>query len=109
LYKQIEDLDARMAAKSQLVKSSVNTADLQIDDVPRVFRAQTSITTNSDHFIAYDPNIKKASSYECASEEMTLRWKQQIERSLPAIDLIDLAAENNVFRAVKRQFAPEFS
>ena len=28
---------------------------------------------------------------------MVRRWKQIIERSLPAIDLIDLAAEHNYF------------
>ncbi len=32
-----------------------------------------------------------------------------IEKTLPAIDLIDLAAENNFSFATKRQFAPEYS
>ena len=40
---------------------------------------------------------------------MIRRWKQIIERSLPAIDLIDLAAEHNYFYSYKRQCAPEYS
>jgi len=32
-----------------------------------------------------------------------------VERQLPAIDLIDLAAEHDFFFAQKRQFAPEYS
>ena len=37
------------------------------------------------------------------------RWKKIIEKSLPAIDLIDLAQEHNIFCSEKRQFAPEYS
>jgi len=40
---------------------------------------------------------------------MVRRWKEMIERTLPAIDLIDLAAEHNYFYSAKRQFAPEYS
>ena len=40
---------------------------------------------------------------------MIHRWKQIIEKTLPAIDLIDLSAENNFKYAAKRQFAPEYS
>ena len=40
---------------------------------------------------------------------MVRRWKAIIEKTLPAIDLIDLAAEHNYFYSQKRQFAPEFS
>ena len=47
--------------------------------------------------------------YENPSDEMVRRWKSIIERSLPAIDLIDLAAEHNYFYSQKRQFAPEYS
>lgn len=53
--------------------------------------------------------IKQNTPYECPTDEMVRRWKQEIEKSLPAIDLIDLAAENNYFYASKRQFAPEYS
>ena len=47
--------------------------------------------------------------FENPTDEMTRRWKQIIEKALPAIDLIDLAAENNFFYSSKRQFAPEYS
>ena len=40
---------------------------------------------------------------------MLRRWKQIIEKELPAIDLIDLAAEHNYFYSYKRQFSPENS
>jgi hypothetical protein len=40
---------------------------------------------------------------------MVLRWKKIIEKDLPAIDLIDLAAEHNYFYSQKRQFSPEYS
>ena len=40
---------------------------------------------------------------------MVFRWKHLIEKQLPAIDVIDLAAEHDYFFAHKRQFAPEYS
>jgi len=40
---------------------------------------------------------------------MVQRWKKIIEKDLPAIDLIDLAAEHNYFHSQKRQFSPEYS
>jgi transcription initiation factor TFIIIB Brf1 subunit/transcription initiation factor TFIIB len=40
---------------------------------------------------------------------MMHRWRLEIERSIPAIDLIDLAAEHGVYYSQKRQFAPEYS
>ena len=40
---------------------------------------------------------------------MLRRWKQLIEKNLPAIDLIDLASEHNYYYPSKRQFAPEYS
>ena len=42
-------------------------------------------------------------------EEMTRRWQANIEKVIPAIDLVDIAAEGNPFESRKRQFAPEFS
>ena len=48
-------------------------------------------------------------SFENPMDEMVRRWKQIIEKSLPAIDLIDLAAEHDYFYSNKRQFAPEYS
>lgn len=53
--------------------------------------------------------IRDAIQFENPSDEMVRRWKSIIERSLPAIDLIDLAAEHNYFYSSKRQFAPEYS
>lgn len=52
---------------------------------------------------------KKTSVFENPSDEMVRRWKEVIEKSLPAIDLIDLSAEHDPFHSVKRQFAPEYS
>ena len=49
------------------------------------------------------------SRFKKPMKEMLRRWKQIIEKNLPAIDLIDLAAEHNTFNAEKRQFAPEYS
>ena len=46
--------------------------------------------------------MKEVIEYENYSDEMVRRWKQIIERSLPAIDLIDLAAEHNYFYSQKR-------
>ena len=40
---------------------------------------------------------------------MCYRWRQVIEKSLPAHDLIDIVAEHNLYFPKKRQFAPEFS
>lgn len=42
-------------------------------------------------------------------EEMTRRWQLKIEKMIPAIDLLDVAAEGNPHEAHKRQFAPEYS
>lgn len=46
--------------------------------------------------------IRQAIQFENPSDEMVRRWKQIIERTLPAIDLIDLAAEYNYFYSSKR-------
>lgn len=40
---------------------------------------------------------------------MTRRWKQLVEKTLPAIDLIDLSNEKDPYGGVKVQFAPEYS
>ena len=37
------------------------------------------------------------------------RWKQIVEKTLPAIDLIDLSNEKDPYGGMKVQFAPEFS
>ena len=42
-------------------------------------------------------------------EVMFLRWRALLEKTLPAIDLIDITAEKHFSYAWKRQFAPEFS
>lgn len=52
---------------------------------------------------------KKNSNFENPSDEMIRRWKEVIEKSLPAIDLIDLAALHDPYYSTKRQFAPEYS
>lgn len=46
---------------------------------------------------------------ESPSEVMFRRWKQIVEKTLPAIDLIDLSNEKDLYGGVKVQFAPEFS
>ena len=48
-------------------------------------------------------------TFENPKDEMVRRWKEIIEKTLPAIDLIDLAAEHDYFYSQKRQFAPEYS
>lgn len=40
---------------------------------------------------------------------MYKRWKQIVEKTLPAIDLIDLSNEKDPYGGYKVQFAPEFS
>lgn len=42
-------------------------------------------------------------------EEMTRRWQQRVESSLPTIDIMDISAEGNPYQERKRQFAPEYS
>lgn len=39
--------------------------------------------------------ISRPPRFENPSDEMRRRWKDIIEKSLPAIDLIDLSAEHN--------------
>jgi len=46
--------------------------------------------------------LKDKLAYENPSDEMVQRWKKIIEKDLPAIDLIDLAAEHNYFYSQKR-------
>lgn len=46
---------------------------------------------------------------EKPSEIMHRRWKELVERTLPAIDLIDLSNEKDPYGGFKVQFAPEFS
>jgi len=46
---------------------------------------------------------------DSATDEMVRRWKQNMEQTLPAFDLIDLAAEHDPYYSAKRQFAPEYS
>ena len=53
--------------------------------------------------------MKDVVMYDVPADEMVRRWKVLIEKNLPAIDLIDLAAEHNYFYSSKRQFAPEYS
>lgn len=48
-------------------------------------------------------------TYESPTDEMNRRWKQIIEKVLPAIDIIDLSAEHDYYYSKKRQFAPEYS
>lgn len=45
---------------------------------------------------------KQILAFENPSDEMVRRWKEMIEKTLPAIDLIDLAAEHNYFYSDKR-------
>ena len=40
---------------------------------------------------------------------MTKRWKELVEKTLPAIDLIDLSEEKDPYGGYKVQFAPEYS
>ena len=46
---------------------------------------------------------------ETPSETMMRRWKAIVEKTLPAIDLIDLSNEKDPYGGVKVQFAPEYS
>jgi hypothetical protein len=46
---------------------------------------------------------------EKPSDVMTRRWKQIVESTLPAIDLIDLSNEKDPYGGFKVQFAPEYS
>ena len=41
-------------------------------------------------------------------QRMTVRWHKILEKTLPAFDLIDIAAEKEFFSR-KRQLAPEYS
>lgn len=54
-------------------------------------------------------HMKSTARHESPTDVMVMRWKQGIEKGLPAIDLIDLAAEHDPYYAQKRQFAPEYS
>ena len=92
----------------------VNNTNTSITNMTR------ALLHDSGHFRSPPPNrsnmnqteplaIRDAIQFENPSDEMIRRWRQIIERSLPAIDLIDLAAEHNYFYSSKRQFAPEYS
>ena len=48
-------------------------------------------------------------AFENPMDEMMRRWQQQVESTLPTIDIIDLSAEGNPKGETKRQFAPEYS
>lgn len=54
-------------------------------------------------------HMKTNAKHESPTDMMVKRWKQAIEKELPAIDLIDLSAEHDPYYSQKRQFAPEYS
>ena len=87
-YSGIEDPNATniTAMQQSMQESSINTG-------PNNFSALLNMTAVQNG----QPFIEGSMSFENASDEMLRRWKQIIESDLPAIDLIDLAAEHNYF------------
>ena len=51
----------------------------------------------------------RRNKYVSPSDEMNKRWHKILDKSLPTIDLIDIAAEEFSVGSYKRQFAPEYS
>ena len=64
-------------------------------------------TDNSPFVTEQDPMAVKFG--ESPTETMLRRWKDIVEKTLPAIDLIDLSNEKEPIFSEKVQFAPEFS